>query len=126
MSLSIDGIDYAGDKMTVVESDARNIIVAPAGQVYIVDESQAVQEEVDRQMEDALYELKQEVDDIDAITKEEVREIEAKGGYDSRRIAGVMNDYFDKSSIHSSWLCTWICPHSASQSVCSGVEEKRM
>ncbi len=92
-----DQIDYAGDKMTVVESDARNIIVAPAGQVYIVDESQATQDEVDRQMEGALYELKQVVDDIDAITREEAKEIGAKGGYDSRRIAGVMNDYFDNN-----------------------------
>lgn len=91
-----DIIDYGGTKMTVVESSAFSITVAPSDEVSIYNIDDFRSDEVNNRMSELEYDLDHEVTNISSITKEEAEEYK---GYDylSKYIVTELKEYFQNN-----------------------------
>lgn len=69
-----DMIDYGGTEMIVVESSGFSITVAPRDEVSIYDLDDLRDGEITNRMDELEYDLKRQVNDINAITREEAEE----------------------------------------------------
>jgi hypothetical protein len=91
-----DIIDYGGTQMTVVESSAFSITVAPKDEVSIYNTDDLRSDEVNNRMSELEYDLDHEVTNISSITKEEAEEYKGDD-YLSKYIVTELKEYFQNN-----------------------------
>lgn len=91
-----DIIDYGGTEMIVVESDNSTITVAPRDEVSVYDYDDLVVGEVDNRMDELLYDFKQQVEIIRAVTKEEADNY-TENEWMSDEVRKALDEYFEEN-----------------------------
>ena len=102
-----DVIEYADQRMTIVESDRSTFRAAPSDRVSFYNINDFVVDQADGILSELRYDLKNQVQDIDNITREEVRDYDPNKEWMGDVVLDKMQDYINKNNLGYSDTFSW-------------------